>query len=725
MRAKDIIQFFIKENGTWIDYTDGTLSINGVRGVSEYIGSWQQSDAGQMVITSRNPDLDPYSNQYIRANKEMRITANEIPIFTGKISNIDVEYRPQGEPPIITLTGFDFLATLQQTILTDAFVKMRPQNWGLFSLLQDLETYNTEIPGFVNGNRVLATGGSTGINTGTACYDAMTLFGPPSSYNPPNVHPSTLPSKASFDSRGTALNYKAINLNDGFERIVNQIEFTNAIGQWVAPGYTVFNSTVTRQPTEENTFSKELWGAKRLSLTTASSIANFPDLANKIFIESANPQREISSITWDATTNPEIAKDLEIFDNINIYHETYGLVIDRKYSIVGISHEITESEWLVTYALRNFDYVETSMPDPYVIVDETSADTNYFFNFSVGFPADEIQSVLWNFGDGTTSTDLTPTKKYSTTGTKNVTVKVTNVFGWYKTSEIQQIVVVGAVPTNTWTYVVSPSSWNTVTFDFTGFGATSYAWNFGDGGTSNLENPVHVYAAAGTYTVTCVATNSFGSSTTSHPVTVTAPVNPGDETGTFPIRYLKIEQPLVTEGYPNPGPTQMWNNLSFLKAKTSSGVNLALNRPVINVTNTKGYLTDLVYIGTISTPCYVSYQKYQDWNYSLQPLRLTTDITSTASSGIRPEIDTDSGDCGKSEWSVIVDLQANYNTIDEIVISGTWSGPSFTKPILSVYGSSDNITYTKIGEFNVNGLPLADSRTAVTMIPTGAMPPNL
>ena len=42
---------------------------------------------------------------------------------------------------------------------------------------------------------------------------------------------------------------------------------------------------------------------------------------------------------------------------------------------------------------------------------------------------------------------------------------------------------------------------------------TSWQWSFGDGGTSNQENPSHTYQASGTYTVTLTATNSFGSDT--------------------------------------------------------------------------------------------------------------------------------------------------------------------------------------------------------------------
>lgn len=39
---------------------------------------------------------------------------------------------------------------------------------------------------------------------------------------------------------------------------------------------------------------------------------------------------------------------------------------------------------------------------------------------------------------------------------------------------------------------------------------TSYAWNFGDSGTSTATNPSHTYAAAGTYSVTLTVTDSNG-----------------------------------------------------------------------------------------------------------------------------------------------------------------------------------------------------------------------
>jgi PKD repeat protein len=42
---------------------------------------------------------------------------------------------------------------------------------------------------------------------------------------------------------------------------------------------------------------------------------------------------------------------------------------------------------------------------------------------------------------------------------------------------------------------------------------TSWLWNFGDGTTSTLQNPTHIYGANGTYTVSLKATNVYGTNT--------------------------------------------------------------------------------------------------------------------------------------------------------------------------------------------------------------------
>ncbi|GAA1276161.1 hypothetical protein GCM10009589_33160 [Arthrobacter pascens] len=51
---------------------------------------------------------------------------------------------------------------------------------------------------------------------------------------------------------------------------------------------------------------------------------------------------------------------------------------------------------------------------------------------------------------------------------------------------------------------------------------TSWAWEFGDGGTATAQNPSHVYDTAGTYTARLTATNTAGSDTSTRTITVNA-----------------------------------------------------------------------------------------------------------------------------------------------------------------------------------------------------------
>ena len=59
-----------------------------------------------------------------------------------------------------------------------------------------------------------------------------------------------------------------------------------------------------------------------------------------------------------------------------------------------------------------------------------------------------------------------------------------------------------------------------VYFDNNSTGATGYQWNFGDGGTSTSESPIHAYTAAGAYTVGLNAWNDYCSDTYQMVVTV-------------------------------------------------------------------------------------------------------------------------------------------------------------------------------------------------------------
>ncbi|MCE3227998.1 MAG: large protein possible or adhesin AidA-related protein [Bacteroidetes bacterium] len=57
-------------------------------------------------------------------------------------------------------------------------------------------------------------------------------------------------------------------------------------------------------------------------------------------------------------------------------------------------------------------------------------------------------------------------------------------------------------------YIANVSN-DPISFTNQSTGANSYYWNFGDGGFTNLTNPIHSYASAGFYTVSLIAINQF------------------------------------------------------------------------------------------------------------------------------------------------------------------------------------------------------------------------
>jgi PKD repeat protein len=69
---------------------------------------------------------------------------------------------------------------------------------------------------------------------------------------------------------------------------------------------------------------------------------------------------------------------------------------------------------------------------------------------------------------------------------------------------------------------VNPAAGSLVQFIDTSTGSpSSWAWDFGDGGTSAERNATHVYAAAGSFTVRLTATNGSGNASATMAITVT------------------------------------------------------------------------------------------------------------------------------------------------------------------------------------------------------------
>ena len=155
-----------------------------------------------------------------------------------------------------------------------------------------------------------------------------------------------------------------------------------------------------------------------------------------------------------------------------------------------------------------------SLPDIFVYIDPNKTclgDTTYFFGYS-GFP---IEQWYWDFGDGGTSIQQTPSYCYHFPGTYTVPFTVTDVNGCQNSVSEE----VNVNPNPNALFEVS----NTCFGDSTYFTNLSYSqngyvsqwhWNFGDGTTSIEEDPVHLYQNNQTYYVSLVVTDNTGCSAT-------------------------------------------------------------------------------------------------------------------------------------------------------------------------------------------------------------------
>lgn len=132
-----------------------------------------------------------------------------------------------------------------------------------------------------------------------------------------------------------------------------------------------------------------------------------------------------------------------------------------------------------------------------------------FYDLSTGSPAE----WLWNFGDGTNSTDPNPVYTYTAAGNFTVNLTVTNLLGT-DTKVMAGYINVSdpAVPVSVNFTVNATAGMAPLSLHFTdlseGF-PTAWNWSFGDGTYSDEQHPVHTYTAAGNYTVSLEASNEL------------------------------------------------------------------------------------------------------------------------------------------------------------------------------------------------------------------------
>ncbi|MCB9194923.1 MAG: PKD domain-containing protein [Flavobacteriales bacterium] len=130
-------------------------------------------------------------------------------------------------------------------------------------------------------------------------------------------------------------------------------------------------------------------------------------------------------------------------------------------------------------------------------VDFTNTSSNYSFS-------------SWDFADGNTTNQTNPSHTFTTAGSYPVQLLVENANGCR--DSISQMITVYPLPNANFNIASTDACYAPVTLTTSNLttGAVGYDWDFGDGNTSNLNNPSNVFQTPGTYTIELTAISIHG-----------------------------------------------------------------------------------------------------------------------------------------------------------------------------------------------------------------------
>lgn len=232
----------------------------------------------------------------------------------------------------------------------------------------------------------------------------------------------------------------------------------------------------------------------------------------------SDPDDDDVSVLWDfgdGMTSTELEPGDHTYTDVGEYVVTLTATDDQ-----GLA-DPTPATRTVTVGSENAA-PNATISDP--LTDVTiAAGESVFFSGIVSDPDGDDVTVLWDFGDGSTSTMLVPANRtYSDPGVYTVTLTATDDQGLADPTPASRIVTVeaggNAAPNGT---IGEPSTDVTIAAGelvfFSGSASdpdgdpVTVLWDFGDGSTSTLLVPAnHSYANPGAYTVIMTATDDQG-----------------------------------------------------------------------------------------------------------------------------------------------------------------------------------------------------------------------
>jgi len=303
--------------------------------------------------------------------------------------------------------------------------------------------------------------------------------------------------------------------------------------------------TIAVTPVDSGDFRSEV--ARQLDLRLVPQgviLPTNPNLAAAFTVTPVSPQA-FSTATFDAstTTNSTVACNNACSYAWNFGDGTTGsgMVTTHQFRTIAtfqVTLTVTDSRGAQATTVRSVVVTASTPPTASFMATPNPVGTNQdvFFNAeaSRAILPRRIVTYSWNFGDGRTASGATVSRSFSTIGTYNVVLTVTDDAGAVSTPPFtvpMQVTAAAAGMTAALTF--SPTAPITTATDvfFNASGSTStnpiteYKFNWGDGTPEEAQagaTATHRFARAGTYVVRLTIRDSLGrTATTTVSVTVT------------------------------------------------------------------------------------------------------------------------------------------------------------------------------------------------------------
>jgi gliding motility-associated-like protein len=261
------------------------------------------------------------------------------------------------------------------------------------------------------------------------------------------------------------------------------------------------------------------WGTTPVQ--TGATATNLPEGDYFVTITDANGCIQIINVKIDTVEAPTIAGNLvqptcgmadgEIDAVVTNGFEPFLFSWSSSANTTSNETGLAEGTYTVTLtdstgctATETFDLVQLP-PETETTVTSVCEGEQNDFSFTTTSGA---TSWEWDFGDGNTSTDQNPTHTYAVAGAYDITLTLD---GGCMPVTAQDTAQVFQPPVADFTIDPEiPTTQTTVSFLYSGSGATDFLWDFGNGNSDTSVRPEHLYDIDGEYTVTLTVTDENG-----------------------------------------------------------------------------------------------------------------------------------------------------------------------------------------------------------------------